>query len=180
MHFQYHARLTLGALRRWLIAQLYDSLIVACLWLAALVALKVPLAFVWAATAGALQFVPHFGPLLALFGPAMTMLLARAPTAHWLWFLAAYAAINLLDGLLLQPLLMRRQNRVPYWTSLFAPIVMGIIFPYWGVLLAPPLLAVIYAYRGERKEQASSQMQEFESTSEGIVLPPESKDGEEK
>ena len=176
MRFQYHANLTLVALRRWFIAQCYDSLLVSGLWLVALVWLKVPWAFFWALLAGALQFIPHFGPLLALAGPAMAMLVSGAPLERWLCFLAAYAAIAMFDGLLLQPCLMHRQNRVPMWASLLAPILLGIAIPFWGVLLAPPLLAVIYAYRAAPKRAAPAG-QQVTGSGEGIVLPPEDPPG---
>jgi len=65
--------------------------------------------------------------------------------------LILYALIVVIDGLWLQPYIMRRTGKVPIWASILAPIVLGIIIPFWGVLLAPPLLAVIYAYR--RKNQ---------------------------
>jgi predicted PurR-regulated permease PerM len=173
MQFQYHANLTLGALRRWLVAQCYDSLIVSGLWLIALLWLDVPWAPFWALLAGALQFVPHFGPLLALFGPAMAMLFTGATLERWLWFLGAYAAIAVVDGLLLQPYLMHRQNRVPFWASLLTPLLLGVVIPFWGVLLAPPLLAVIYAYRGAPKPKTPLREQQFSKQGEGIVLPPE-------
>lgn len=173
MQFQYHANLTLGALRRWLIAQCYDSLMVSALWLAALTWLKVPWAPFWALLAGALQFIPHFGPIFALLGPAMTMLFSGAPLERWLWLLGAYAAIATVDGLLLQPFLMRRQNRVPFWASLLTPLVLGIVFPFWGVLLAPPLLAVIYAHRAAPKQQMPLREQQFSKQCEGVIIPPE-------
>src|ERR1035438_4153367 len=110
MQFQYHVNLTLRALRRWFVAQCYDSLLVGAFWLAALLWLHVPWAPFWAFVAAALQFIPHFGPVLALAGPAMSMLFTRAPLERWLWFLAAFAAIATLDGFLLQPFLMHRQN----------------------------------------------------------------------
>jgi predicted PurR-regulated permease PerM len=175
MQFQYHANLTFGALRRWLIAQFYDSLLVGALWLAALLWLRVPWAPFWALLAGALQFIPHFGPLFALLGPAMAMLVSGAPLGRWLWFLGAYAAIAALDGLLLQPFLMHRQNRVPFWASLLTPLVLGVILPFWGVLLAPPLLAVIYAYRGAPKPETQPQEQQFSNRGEGTILPPETR-----
>jgi predicted PurR-regulated permease PerM len=177
MNIQYHAKLTFGALRRWLIAQFYDSLLVAVLWLAVLLWLKVPGAPLWAMLAGILQFIPHFGPLVALFGPAMAMLFSGAPMERWLYFLGAYAGITLLEILLLQPYLMRRQNRVPIWASLLVPILLGIAIPFWGVLFAPPMLAVIYAYRGAGKAgQARGEgnsEQDFSENGEGIILPPE-------
>jgi predicted PurR-regulated permease PerM len=177
MQFQYHANLTLGALRRWLVAQLYDSLIVGLLWLAALLWFKVPWAPFWAILAAVFQFIPHFGPLLALIGPALAMLLIRTPIRSWLCFLAVYAAITVMDALLLQPLLMRRQNRVPFLASLFVPILLGIVFPFWGVLLAPPFLAIIYAYRGAPKPKVTTGEQKFSTTDDGIILSPENHSG---
>jgi predicted PurR-regulated permease PerM len=180
MHFQYHAKLTLGALRRWLIAQVYDSLLVSGLWLGVLIWLKVPWAPLWALLAGALQFIPHFGPLVALFGPALAMLFSGAPLTRWFYFLGAYAVIALLDSLVIQPYLMRRENRVPIWASVLAPILLGIVLPFWGVLFAPPLLAVVYAYRGAPKTKDTRRgEQRFDGGSEGIILPPENGAGKD-
>jgi predicted PurR-regulated permease PerM len=64
-----------------------------------------------------------------------------------LYVLILYAVIVVVDGLVLQPLLQKRMNRVPIWASLLTPIVLGILIPFWGVLIAAPLLAVFYAYK---------------------------------
>jgi predicted PurR-regulated permease PerM len=61
--------------------------------------------------------------------------------------LIVYACVVIIDGLLLQPYLMRRTAKVPIWASILAPIVLGIVWPFWGVLVAAPLLAVLYAYK---------------------------------
>jgi predicted PurR-regulated permease PerM len=173
MQFQYHANLTFGALGRWLKAQCYDSLLVSALWLVALIWLQVPWAPFWALLAIGLQFIPHFGPLLTLVGPSMAMLFTGASWQRWLWLLGAYAAIAVVDGLLLQPFLMHRENRVPFWVSLLAPLLLGIILPFWGVLLAPPLLAVVYAYRGAPKRETPRREQQFSNQGDGIILPPD-------
>ena len=177
MEFRYHADLTFGALRRWFVAQCYDALLVSAMWLGALLWLHVPWAVFWALVAGALQWIPHFGPVMALFGPAMSLLFSGASWERWLGLLGAYAAIAAVDGLLLQPYLMRRQNRVPIWASILVPIAMGIALPFWGVLFAPPLLAVIYAYRGAPKPKPKVQEQRFSGQDQGIVLPPERQPG---
>ncbi len=167
MDARYHFTTTFTALKRWFIAQCYDSLLVGLMWLVALLILRVPLAPLWAFFGGALQFIPNFGPILALIGPAMALLFKDGTGwEDFVWLGLAYAVIAIVDGVILQPYLMKRQNRVPIWASIVAPIVLGIIFPFWGVLLAPPLLAVIYAYRGKRKP-------EVVRAGEGIVLPPE-------
>jgi len=148
-----HIRTTGGALWRWFIAQTQDALAVGVLWLVGLMLLEVRWAPLWALLAALLQYIPHLGPVLGLLGPALTAGL----TGGWeklLYVLILYAVIVAVDGLLLQPYLMRRTARVPIWASILAPIVLG-LFSFWGVLLAPPLLAVFYAYRARRALQAS-------------------------
>lgn len=179
MQFQYHAGLTVNALRRWFVAQCYDALLVSALWLGALLWLRVPGAVFWAVVAGGLQWIPHFGLVLSLFGPAMAMLFSGAPLERWLGLLGSYVAIAAIDGLLLQPYLMRRQNRVPMWASLLVPVLLGVVLPFWGVLFAPPLLAVFYAYRNAPTPEKKSGEQKFSDRDEGIVLPPEKPPGRE-
>ena len=152
MDFRSHARTTGSALKNWFIAQCYDSLAVALMWLVGLWIIHIPWAPLWAILAGLLQFIPNFGVLLSLIGPA---LLGAFSENHMRFFyvLGLFAVIMVADGLFLQPYIMKRTSKVPFWVALFAPIILGIIIPFWGVLLAPPLLAVIYAFR--RKSEAA-------------------------
>jgi predicted PurR-regulated permease PerM len=166
MSIGYHANITFGALKRWFISQCYDSLAVAAMWLVALLAFHVPFALLWALLAGAFQFIPNFGTVLALVGPAMAMLFTGADKQHFIGLLIAYALIAIIDGLILQPYLMKRQNRVPWWASTFIPIIMGFVIPFWGVLIAPPLLAIFYAYRKPKTPEPIR-------AGEGIILPPD-------
>jgi predicted PurR-regulated permease PerM len=146
MDWKSHARTTGSALKNWFIAQCFDSLAVAVLWLLGLLIIGIPWAPLWAILAGVLQFIPNFGVLLSLIGPA---LIGALSSNHMRFFyvLGLFAVIMVADGLFLQPYLMKRTAKVPFWAALFAPIILGIIIPFWGVLLAPPLLAVIYAFR---------------------------------
>ena len=152
MDFGDHLRTTGGALKNWAVAQLQDSLAVGVLWLAGLYILRVPLAPMWAVIAAVLQIVPHFGPILGLLGPVLAATIRWKDWEHPLGVLVLYAIIALLDGLLLQPYIMRRTAKVPIWASVFTPIVLGVLWPFWGVLMAPPLLAVFYAYRARHQK----------------------------
>jgi predicted PurR-regulated permease PerM len=151
MDFGDHVRTTGGALKNWAVAQLLDSLAIGLLWLIGLSLLHVPLAPLWAVLAAVFQIVPQFGPILGLLGPVLTATIKWMDWQHPLGVLGLYAVIAVLDGLVLQPYIMRRTVKVPIWVSILAPIVLGIIWPFWGVLVAPPLVAVVYAYRGRRK-----------------------------
>lgn len=146
METEEHIRLIGTALWRWFVTRSYDALLVALLWFAGLWILRVPWSPFWAILAGILHYIPHFGLVLALIGPAI----AGGISGGWMRFLYVlilYSIIVIVDGALIQPALMKGIARVPFWVSLFAPILFGLLFNFWGVLLAPPLLAVIYTYR---------------------------------
>ncbi len=145
-----HVHLTAGALKRWLIAQTQDALAVGCMWLVGLLIIGVPWAPLWALLAAVFQFIPHLGPVLSLIGPSIAAALS-GNGMRMIYVLILYAVVALVDGLLLQPYLMRRTARVPIWASILAPLVLGFFFSFWGVLLAAPLLAIIYAYRTHAK-----------------------------
>ena len=138
-----------AALKNWAIAQLQDSLAVGVLWLIGLNVLHVPWAPLWAIIAAVFQIIPHLGPILGLMGPALAATIAWRDWEHPLGVLILYAIIVVLDGLLLQPYIMKRTAKVPIWVSILAPIVLGILWPFWGVLVAPPLLAVVYAFKAK-------------------------------
>jgi predicted PurR-regulated permease PerM len=159
MDFRDHLHTTGGALKNWVVAQFQDSVAVGVLWLIGLYILRVPLAPLWAVLAAVFQIVPHFGPVLGLLGPVLAATISWMDWEHPLGVLGLYGAIALLDGLLLQPYIMRRTARVPVWASVLSPIVLGIIWPFWGVLVAPPLLAVVYAYRRRQKSPATTSPQ---------------------
>ncbi len=167
MSIRHHAEITLGALRHWLVAQLYDCLIVAAMWLAILLVLHVPFAVVWALLGGLLQFIPGIGMVVALIGPVLSLLFVQAPMQRLLELLCAFAALAVVEGLILQPYLLRRKTRIPFWVSLLVPIAMGVIIPFWGVLLAPPLLAVLWAYLGRKPRPQPVPARR------GVILPPE-------
>ncbi len=146
MDLREHLRITGGALHRWIVAQTYDALIVGVLWYIGLSIIHVPGAPLWALLGAILQFVPNLGPVLALIGPVLSGAISGGGM-RLVYVLIVYALIVVLDGLVLQPVLQKRANRVPIWASLLTPIVLGILIPFWGVLIAAPLLAVVYAYK---------------------------------
>jgi predicted PurR-regulated permease PerM len=144
-----HARITGSALKNWFIAQCLDSLAVALLWLIGLWIIGIQWAPVWAILAGILQFIPNFGVMLSVIIPALLGAFS-SDSMRFFYVLILFAIIMVVDGLFLQPYLMKRTARVPFWAALFAPIILGIIIPFWGVLLAPPLLAVVFAFWHKR------------------------------
>jgi predicted PurR-regulated permease PerM len=158
MDWRDHARTTGSALKHWFIAQCYDSLAVAGLWLVGLWIIGIPWAPLWAILAGLLQFVPNLGGPLAVIIPAI-LGLSSHDHMRFFYVLILFAIIMVTDGLLLQPYFMKRTAKVPFWASLLTPIAIALLIPFWwAILLAPPLLAVFYAFR--RKTKADIQPQQ--------------------
>jgi predicted PurR-regulated permease PerM len=155
MQFSSHINITGGAMKSWFVAQVYDSICLGLLWWGGLTYLHVAWAPFWAVLAALFQFIPHFGPLLTFVGPAFAAIIGGG-LETFLWLLGLYGAIVVIDGLILQPLIMRRTARVPIRASMIVPIVLSMMFGFWGLLLAAPLLAVIFAYRAVAKRTAKN------------------------
>jgi len=147
-----HIRTTGSALHHWFVAQTYDALIVGAIWLLGLWIIGVPWAPLWALLAFAFQYIPHFGPILSLIGPAFAAVTSGGGM-RLIYVLTLYAIIAVTDGLLLQPYIMKRTVKVPIWASILTPLVLGFFFNFIGVLLAAPLLAIIYTYKSRLKRE---------------------------
>lgn len=145
--FRAHIRTASGALFRWWKAVTIEALCVALLWWIGLALLHVPLALAWALIGGLMTFVPNFGGVITVIFPVLAVLFSGHDLYRLGLVLGLYAVIVVVDQLALQPLLMKRANRVPLLVSIFVPILLGFVIPFWGILLAPPLLAVVYAFR---------------------------------
>jgi predicted PurR-regulated permease PerM len=142
-----HLRTTGSALKNWFVAQCLDSLCVAGLWLVGLLILRIPLAPLWAVLAALFQFIPNMGAVLTVIGPAL-MAAFDPDEMKVIYVLILFAGIMFADGFFLQPWLMKRTAKVPFWASLITPIVLGILIPFWGILLA-----VVFAFLRKRKPE---------------------------
>jgi predicted PurR-regulated permease PerM len=147
---RHNARIAGAALFNWWRAVCIEALCVALLWWLGLALLGVPLAPLWALIGGLMTFVPNFGGAITVIFPVLMILFSGRDEYRLGLVLGLYAAIVIIDQLLIQPILLKRVTRVPIWASILVPILLGIIIPFWGVLLGPPLLAVVYAFRKPR------------------------------
>lgn len=137
------------ALVNWGRAVVLDAVMVGVLWLLGLEILRVPWAPLWAVLAALFQFVPAFGGMLSVAGPAVAASLTDSDDVffHVAMVLGLYAVIAILEGLVIGPYILHRTTLVPWWASLLGPLILGLLIPPWGVLIAPPLLAVVFALK---------------------------------
>jgi predicted PurR-regulated permease PerM len=127
-------------LRSWLVGQLIRIVLMGvCVWLA-LYLLGIPGAFLLGAQAGASNFVPYLGPILA--GIPVGLVAMPLGFSKLIWAIGIYTAIQSIEGYVIGPLIQRRTAQLsPAWT-LVAIVLFGSLFGVLGIALAVPLFAV--------------------------------------
>ena len=132
---------TATTLRRWLVMQLLAMLVIGTVTTVALLLLDVKAAIALGLIAGLLEFIPYVGPILSAV-PAVAMALVDGPDKA-LYVVLAYIAIQQLEGLVLQPLLMEEGLELPPVMTLLGQALFAMVFGFMGLLLAVPILATV-------------------------------------
>jgi len=129
-----------SVLRSWLVGQLIRIVLMgACVWLA-LYLLGIPGAFLLGAQAGASNFVPYLGPIVA--GIPVALVAMPLGLSKLIWAIGIYTAIQSIEGYVIGPLIQRQAAQLsPAWT-LVAIVLCGSLFGVMGIALALPLFAV--------------------------------------
>jgi predicted PurR-regulated permease PerM len=132
---------TATSLRRWLIMQAIAMLVIGSLTTVVLVLLDVKAAIALGILAGLLEFIPYVGPILSAV-PAIAMALVDGPDKA-VYVALAYIAIQQLEGVVLQPLLMKEGLELPPVITILGQALFALVFGFLGLLLAVPLLASV-------------------------------------
>ena len=128
-------------LRNWLKGQIFGFFFIAILSGLGLWALGMPLILTLALIAGLLNFIPNFGPIIALVPAVLLALTLGSQTA--LLVVGLYTFIQIIQSAVTQPLIQKKMVSVPPGLLIFGQIAMGALAGFWGVLLATPVVAII-------------------------------------
>lgn len=132
---------TATTLRRWLLMQMVAMLVIGTLTTVVLLLLGVKGAIALGIIAGLLEFIPYVGPILSAV-PAIAMALVDGPEKA-IYVALAYTAIQQLEGVVLQPLLMKEGLELPPVLTILGQALFSLVFGFLGLLLAVPLLATV-------------------------------------
>ncbi len=132
---------TAATLRRWLLMQLVAMLAIGTVTTVVLLLLGVKAAIALGIIAGLLEFIPYVGPILSAV-PAVAMALVDGPDKA-IYVVLAYIAIQQLEGVVLQPLLMKEGLELPPVITILGQALFSLVFGFLGLLLAVPLLASV-------------------------------------
>jgi predicted PurR-regulated permease PerM len=86
-------------------------------------------------------FVPYAGALLSAV-PGLAVALAQSP-GKFMWALLVYVGVHLVEGYLVEPLIMKRAVELRPAVLLMWQLAMGALFGPIGVVVATPLLACV-------------------------------------
>jgi predicted PurR-regulated permease PerM len=129
------------ALRKWLLTQLIAMLSIGVIWWIALAIIGVKAALSLAVIAALLEFIPTIGPILSAV-PAIAMGFLDSPQKALL-VVFVYTAIQMIEGHLLIPILMKEGVDLPPVLTLLGQALMALVFGFLGLVVAVPLIAAI-------------------------------------
>jgi predicted PurR-regulated permease PerM len=132
---------TATTLRRWLVMQMIGMIVIGSVTTGALLLLDVKAAIALGILAGLLEFIPYMGPILSAI-PAIAMALMDGPEKA-IYVALAYTAIQQLEGMVVQPLLMKEGLELPPVITILGQALFALVFGFLGLLLAVPILATV-------------------------------------
>ncbi len=128
-------------LTKWLKGQLFSMLVVAVLTATGLFIIGMPMALTLALMAGLLNFIPNFGPLIAMV-PAVLVGLMQSPTTALL-VAGLYILVQVLESNIITPQIQKRLIEIPPALIILAQLFMGVLSGGWGLVLATPVVAIL-------------------------------------
>jgi predicted PurR-regulated permease PerM len=129
------------ALHRWLVGRFGLMLVNGGLTAVGLWLLGVPLALPLGMLAGALNFIPNFGPIIAAV-PAVLIAFLQGPQQA-LYVALLYLVLQTVDGYVLTPLVDKKSVELPPVLTITAQVLLGLAFGFIGILLASPFTAAV-------------------------------------
>ncbi|MFN7119482.1 MAG: AI-2E family transporter [Saprospiraceae bacterium] len=128
-------------LERWLVGKIIGMLVIGTLTTISLWIMGVPLALVLGIIAGFLNFIPNFGPLLAMI-PAILMGFTVSPQMAF-YVVLLYVGIQALESNIVTPLIEKRMVNIPLAGVLIAQLLLGVFSNVLGLMLASPVLLIV-------------------------------------
>ncbi len=130
-----------GILTKWLKGQIIGIFVIAILTGIGLLIIGMPLVLTLSLTAGLLNFIPNFGPVIALVPAVLIAFMQGTTTA--LIVAGMYTLVQIFQSAVSQPLVQKKMANIPPALTIVAQVGMGTLGGFWGVLLATPTIAIL-------------------------------------
>jgi predicted PurR-regulated permease PerM len=130
-------------LSAFLRGQFYVMLALGAIYSVGLGLVGLDLALLIGMTSGLLSFVPYLGTAVGIFSASLAALLQFQDAVHLIWVLAVFSVGQMLEGMVLTPLLVGDKIGLHPVAVIFAIMVGGQLFGFMGILLALPVASMV-------------------------------------
>jgi predicted PurR-regulated permease PerM len=127
-------------LKKWLKGKIFSMAVVMVLTAIGLAIVGVPLWLVLAIIAGILNFIPNFGPLIAMIPAVLVAFMQGLTTA--IIVAAMYIVIQVLESNLITPKVQQKLVSIPPALIISAQLLVSPLTGGWGLVLATPLMLI--------------------------------------
>lgn len=128
-------------LLKWLKGKFFAMFVVFVLTAVGLAILGIPLWLVLAIIAGLLNFIPNFGPIIAMVPAALVALLVSPTTAAIV--AGMYLLIQVIESNFITPLVQQKLVSIPPALIIIAQLLISPLTGGWGLVLATPLMLIL-------------------------------------
>jgi predicted PurR-regulated permease PerM len=129
-----------SALGRWIIGRLFSMALVGLLTAIGLWLFGVRLPITLGVIAALLTFIPNIGPILAAVPQALLALQLGPTTA--LYVIIFNIVLQTVESYVITPVVQRYEVTLPPVLTIFAQLLMGVLFGIIGIVMAAPLTVV--------------------------------------
>lgn len=128
-------------LQKWIKGAIISGFVVFSLSAIGLLILGVDMWLILAISAGLLNVIPNFGPIIAMI-PAVLVALLTSPTQALL-VAGLYLTVQAIESNLITPNVQKKLLNIPPALLIFFQVVMGTLTGGWGIILAVPMLVIV-------------------------------------
>ena len=130
-------------IQRYLLVQLFTSVVVGLATWLAFLAIGLENAAVWGVAAGVLDLVPYIGSVAIAVGSAMVGFLQFGSLEMGLLVSGLSLVIHALEAFLLTPWLTSRANKMNPLAVFVGVLAWGWLWGIWGLLLGVPIIVIV-------------------------------------
>jgi predicted PurR-regulated permease PerM len=128
-------------LKKWLKGKIFAMFVVFVLTAIGLTIIGVPMWLALALIAGILNFIPNFGPLIALI-PAVLVALMQGPTTAAI-VAGLYIAVQIAESNFITPMVQQKLISIPPALIIIAQLLIAPLTGGWGLVLATPVMIIV-------------------------------------
>lgn len=128
-------------IQKWILGKLFAMLVVFILTATGLIILGIPMWLPLAIIAGCLNFIPNFGPVIAMV-PAVLVAILQGPSTAGL-VAGLYILVQVVESNFITPLAQQKLVNIPPALIISAQLIIGGLSGGWGIVLATPIVVII-------------------------------------